>query len=209
MKRAVTIALSCTVAVLLPASVAVAGNGNGGKSLVSKACVAEKNGLKKELGNKAGKEAFRAIHGKQAMRNCKKGAAEEVEKAQVNASQECRAERDAIGTEAFAEKYGTNAPKGEKSKGAGKNAFGKCVSGKVSDEIDEDVEDTVNAAQTCRAARDADPEGFQETWGTNAPKGEKSKGAKRNAFGKCVSATAKQADEDDEVEDEGVPAPTG
>lgn len=205
MKRAMTIALSCTVAVLLPASVAVAGNGNGGKSLVSKACVAEKKGLKKELGNKAGKAAFRAIHGKHAMRNCKKGMSEEVEDAKVNASQECRAERDEIGEEAFAEQYGTNAPKGEKSKGAGKNAFGKCVSGKVKDEINDDVEDTVNAARTCRDAREADPEGFAEQWGTNAPKGAKSKGAKRNAFGKCVSATAKQADEE---EDEGVPAPT-
>src|SRR5919106_261737 len=151
MKRAVTIALSCTVAVLLPASVAVAGNGNGGKSLVSKACVAEKNGLKKELGNKAGKEAFRAIYGKHAMRNCKKGTAEEVEDAKVNASQECRAERadESLGGEAA----------------------------------------------------------FMEKYGTNAPKGEKSKGAKRNAFGKCVSATAKQADE--EEEDAGVPTPTG
>jgi hypothetical protein len=205
MKRAITIALSCTVAVLLPASVAVAGEGNGGKSLASKACVAEKNGLKKELGNKAGKAAFRAIHGKHAMRNCKKGTTEEIEDEEVNASQECRAERDLIGDEAFGLKYGTNAPKGEKSKGAGKNAFGKCVSGKVKDEVEDDVEDTVNAARTCRDARDQDPEGFAEEWGTNAPKGENSKGAGKNAFGKCVSATAKQADEDDDDEEEEEP----
>jgi len=205
MRRAITVALSCTVAVLLPASVAVAGNGNGGKSLAAKACAAEKKGLKKELGNKAGKAAFRALYGKHAMRNCIKGTTEEVRDEKSNAAQECRAERDAD-PEGFAEQHGTNAPKGEKSKGAGKNAFGKCVSGKVKDEVNDDVEDTVNAARTCRDARDADPDGFAEQWGTNAPKGEKSKGAKRNAFGKCVSATAKQADEE---EDAGVPTPTG
>jgi hypothetical protein len=205
MKRAIMIALSCTAAVLLPASVAVAGNGNGGKSLAAKACAAEKKGLRAELGKKEGKAAFRALYGKHAMRNCIKGTTEEVRAERTNAAQECRAERDED-AEAFAEQYGSNAPKGEKSKGAGKNAFGKCVSGKVKDEIEDDVEDTVNAAQTCRDAREADPEGFAEEWGTNAPKGEKAKGAKRNAFGKCVSATAKQADEE---EDQGVPTPTG
>ena len=206
MKRAMTIALSCTVAVLLPASIAVAGNGNGGKSLVSKACVAEKNGLKKELGNKAGKEAFRAIYGKHAMRNCKKDTAEEVEDERANAAQECREAQEAD-PEGFVEQWGSNTPNGEKSKGAGKNAFGKCVSTTVKEEVEDDVEDTVNAARTCRDAREADPEGFAEQWGTNAPKGEKSKGAKRNAFGKCVSATAKEADEEEDEEE--VPAPTG
>jgi hypothetical protein len=208
MKRAITIALTCTVAVLLPASVAAAGGGNGkekndAKKLTSKACVAEKKALKEELGAKAGKAAFRAIYGKHAMRNCKKGTAEEVETAQLNASQECRAERDAD-PEAFAEQYGTNTPGGEKSKGTNKNAFGKCVSGKVKEEVEDDVEDTVNAARECREARDADPEAFAEEWGTNTPN-ENSKGAKRNAFGKCVSATAKQADEEEAA---GVPAPT-
>jgi hypothetical protein len=198
MKRAMTIALSCTVAALLPASAAVAGEGNGkekneAKKLASKACVAEKKALKEELGAKAGKEAFRAIYGKHAMRNCKKGTTDEVQEEKTNASQECRDARDAD-PEAFAEEWGSNTPNGEKSKGAGKNAFGKCVSATVKAEIEADVEDTVNAARTCREARDADPEGFAEEWGTNTPN-ENSKGANRNAFGKCVSATAKQADE--------------
>jgi hypothetical protein len=42
-----------------------------------------------------------------------------------NAAKECAAERRTKGEEAFAEQYGTNANK--------RNAFGKCVSGKVRD----------------------------------------------------------------------------
>jgi hypothetical protein len=53
--------------------------------------------------------------------------AEDAEEAEEfkNAAKECDAERDEIGREAFAEKYGTNENK--------KNAFGKCVSGKQRD----------------------------------------------------------------------------
>jgi hypothetical protein len=69
-----------------------------------------------------------------------------------------------------------------------KNAFGKCVSEKAkakqaaADQEDEAQEDDkTNAAKTCKAAKAADAEQFGEDWGT-----------KRNAFGKCVSATAKK-----------------
>jgi hypothetical protein len=40
-----------------------------------------------------------------------------------NAAKECAAERDELGADAFAARYGTNANK--------RNAFGKCVSGKT------------------------------------------------------------------------------
>jgi hypothetical protein len=46
-----------------------------------------------------------------------------------NASQECRAER-AADPDAFREEYGTNHNK--------RNAFGKCVSGKVREEMAEE-----------------------------------------------------------------------
>jgi hypothetical protein len=141
MKRAITIALTCTVAVVLPAASATAGNGNGngngeghGKSEAAKQCAAQK---------KADKAAFRALYGKHAMRNCIRGT-EEVT-----------------------------------------------------------PEELKNAAQECRAAREADPEGFQELWGTNAPQGENSQGAKRNAFGKCVSATVKEDEEEPEAPETG------
>jgi hypothetical protein len=48
--------------------------------------------------------------------------ADEDGKAQDNAAQKCKAERTAMGAEAFAKKYGTNHNL--------KNAFGKCVSSK-------------------------------------------------------------------------------
>ena len=43
----------------------------------------------------------------------------------------------------------------------------------------------MNAAQTCKKAKADDAEAFAEQWGT-----------KQNAFGKCVSATAKAGDDE-------------
>jgi len=45
-----------------------------------------------------------------------------------------------------------------------------------------------NAAHACRAERDADREAFEEKYGTNENK--------KNAFGKCVSTTAKASTEE-------------
>jgi len=120
MKRA--IAIACVglgiAAVGFPAAAAGDGhNGNGGRSAVAKECAKMK---------KADKAAFRATYGKHAMRKCIKG--EPVETTETtpaefkNAAKECRAEREAD-PEAFQETYGTNRNK--------RNAFGKCVSGKV------------------------------------------------------------------------------
>ena len=50
--------------------------------------------------------------------------------------------------------------------------------------VEEQTTDFVNAAQECRAERDADPAAFEMTYGTNANH--------RNAFGKCVSARAQE-----------------
>jgi hypothetical protein len=58
-------------------------------------------------------------------------AADRAEIAETkNAAKECGAERDSIGDEPFAEKYGTNHNK--------RNAFGKCVSGKTAGDEPED-----------------------------------------------------------------------
>ena len=119
MKRAITIASVCLGVAAIGAPAATAdGDGGHGKSAVAKECHALK---------KADKAAFRATFGpKHAMRTCKKGAKEDAGKTTPaefkNAAQECRAEREAD-AEAFQETYGTNANK--------RNAFGKCVSGKV------------------------------------------------------------------------------
>jgi hypothetical protein len=102
----------------------------------------------------------------------------------VNASQECRAERgDSPAThEAFRDKYGTN-----KSK---RNAFGKCVSEKARAEEKERKAERRKATKQCRAERaEIGVEAFREKYGTNK--------GKRNAFGKCVSKTAKAQHDDD------------
>ena len=52
------------------------------------------------------------------------GAAAPGQSADKNAAKTCKAERKALGVQAFNEKYGTNANKA--------NAFGKCVSKLVS-----------------------------------------------------------------------------
>jgi hypothetical protein len=104
--------------------------------------------------------------------------------AQSNAAKQCKAERGELGEAAFAAKYGS----GKK----GKNALGKCVSqiAKAKKDAADQAESRViakrvSAAKTCATERKADPAAFKAKYGTNRNK--------RNAFGKCVSATAKKA----------------
>ncbi len=111
--------------------------------------------------------------------------AQEEQTAHKNAAKECKAERTA-NAQAFAEKYGTNKN--------GKNAFGKCVSKKAREKKQEaDKKDKaeekakLNAAKKCKAARKDDAEAFAEKYGS-----------KRNAFGKCVSQTAREMNEQEE-----------
>ncbi len=61
----------------------------------------------------------------------------------------------------------------------GKHAMRNCIKG-TSDEAKAELK---NAAKECKAERAEDPEAFRETWGTNHNG--------RNAFGKCVSKTAR------------------
>jgi hypothetical protein len=144
--------------------------------LARDACKTEKHGM----GTKVFKLTYAAKSTSQAMAACVAKAKPAAAAEKQNAAQECKAERD-VDPAAFAEKYGTNKNK--------KNALGKCVSGKAQDATDEEAEDRVDAAKTCKAERDADSAAFTAKYGTNKNK--------KNAFGKCVSATAK-ADDDDE-----------
>jgi hypothetical protein len=86
----------------------------------------------------------------------------------------CKAEQ-AADAATFAAKYGTN--KNDK------NAYGKCVSAKASAAAKAHTTAIVNAAKQCKAERKADPAAFKAKYGTNKNK--------KNAFGKCVSKTAK------------------
>ncbi|MBE2321046.1 hypothetical protein DVA67_034175 [Solirubrobacter sp. CPCC 204708] len=100
-----------------------------------------------------------------------------------SASAECRAERGATAAthEAFSAKYGTNANRA--------NAFGKCVSAKAREEAKEREDAKDSAAQTCRTERGTTADShaaFDQKYGTT--------NNKNNAFGKCVSAAAKQAE---------------
>jgi hypothetical protein len=123
----------------------------------------------------------------------KKAVEEAVEEqnAHTNAAKECKTERGTTteSRNAFNLLYGTNGREG--TKGFGRNAFGKCVSKKAkAKEHAADVQDQQdasewkNAAQECDTARgdtDESRAAFATTWGTD-----------ENAFGKCVSTTAKQ-----------------
>jgi hypothetical protein len=186
-RRLIMVGLALGAAMALPVSSGIAGDGNGqAKNAAAKLCKAEK---------KADKAAFKATYGpKHAMRTCKKGEKPEVKAELKNAAQECRDERSAD-PDGFKETYGGNTPGGENSQGGGKNAFGKCVSTKVRAEIQEEVAEFKNAAQECRDERAADPDGFKDTYGSNAPGGENAQGAKKNAFGKCVKTKVHAAEE--------------
>jgi hypothetical protein len=187
-RRLFTTTFAIAAVAALPVASGIAGNGNGqAKNLAAKQCVAEK---------KADKAAFKATYGpKHAMRTCIKGETPEIKNELRNAAQECRAERDAD-PDAFRETYGNNAPGSENSQGGKKNAFGKCVSSKARAEVQEEVAEFKNAAKDCRDERAADPDGFKETYGTNAPGGENAQGSKKNAMGKCVKSKVRAAEDE-------------
>lgn len=172
--RGLALAGIATLALALSAGgAAAAGKGKQLGKVAAKECAKEKKAL--------GKQAFDEVYGQPSMPNCVGVKQPEVSEAVRNASRECRAERNEIGRQAFADKYGTNKNK--------RNAFGKCVSGKVKPALAEDREDTVNAAAACRTERDDpnfatghDGKTFGEFYGTNPND--------KNAFGKCVSGKA-------------------
>ncbi len=141
------------------------------RSEAAKACKSEKHAM----GTQVFKKTYAAKSTAKAMKACIAKREPAAEADAKNAAHECKAERTADAA-AFAEKYGTNKNK--------KNAYGKCVSGKAQEAVEEETEARVSAAQTCKALRADDQTAFEEEYGT-----------KRNAFGKCVSATAKAGDD--------------
>lgn len=141
-------------------------------------CRSERTGM--------GTEAFKALYGTNADKSNAFGkcvskrasaTAKAAKAARVSAQKACTAEQSADAA-AFTAKYGTG------KKGA--NALGNCVSGKAkateAATVKAQVKAETNAAKTCKAAKKADTAAFATAWGSG-----------RNAFGKCVSATAKQA----------------
>lgn len=178
--RKITVAVGLLVALALPASAAA---GPAPDKADKRAAKLECKQLRGKTD--ATREAFRTLYrGFAACVRAKSAEeAQEEQAAHKNAAKQCRAERDELGQQAFAEQYGTNANK--------RNAFGKCVSSKAkeheteADEQDsEDAQVWRNAAKECAAEREATgEEAFAEQYGTNANKS--------NAFGKCVSGKAR------------------
>ena len=175
-----TVAVALIAGLLVPAG--ATGKSDDGDRRAAKAeCTTERGK------SSATREAFKARYG--SMSRCVKRttaeeAAEET-KAHKNAAHECKAERETLGREAFNEKYGTNTNK--------KNAYGKCVSSKAKakeKEMDaadaEEAAERKSAAKECAAEREElGREAFATKYGTNANK--------KNAFGKCVSKTARES----------------
>src|SRR5437879_1983096 len=95
--------------------------------------------------------------------------------AQSAAEKQCRAEQKALGDKVFNDTYGTNKNKS--------NAFGKCVSRRAKQNAKTEQTSHDNAVTACRAEQATDPAAFKAKYGTGKHG--------NNAFGKCVSQTAK------------------
>ncbi len=176
--------IACAAGALLVAPGATAKPTQTDRTNAAKECRAERGSTD------ATREAFRVKYGtnengKNAFGRCVSGTSEEEEAeredAVMNAAKECKAEREADAV-LFAETHGTNKN--------GRNAFGKCVSSKAKEnKAEEDAEDAEeaeerkSAAKVCAAERATDEDVFADKYGTNA--------GNRNAFGKCVSQTAR------------------
>lgn len=93
------------------------------------------------------------------------------------AKAECKTERgkSSATREAFNARYGD---------------MSRCVTRTTAEEASEETKARKNAAHECKAERAADREAFAEEYGTNANK--------KNAFGKCVSKTARKNSEEED-----------
>ena len=109
-----------------------------------------------------------------AFGKCVSKKVKEAHANRVGAAKQCKAEQDdsnfaaSHDAKTFEQVYGTNKK--------GSNAFGKCVSQNTKAANEEHHAEILQAAQTCKSMRRNDPAGFASTFG-----------AKKNAFGKCVS----------------------
>jgi hypothetical protein len=125
--------------------------------------------LCKQLKASMGAEAFKAAYGTNANRSNAHGKCVSKHRAAVKAAiaeatEQCKAELAAAGNN-------------------DKKALRECVKAKLAASLADRREAFDSAADKCRAERKADAAAFREKYGTNANK--------RNAFGKCVSKTAR------------------
>ena len=166
--------LVCAVsaAAIAPAAAAAAEPSASDRENAAKYCKALRSAAGSNFASMFGTRAN--AYGKCVSSTAKKEATEDAEQeaaAEKNAAKECKAE--------------------------GAKPLGRCVSQKArqqkaqADEEDEAQEqDRLNAAKTCKAAKKDDSEQFAEDYGS-----------RRNAFGKCVSRTARQIAAERKAED--------
>jgi hypothetical protein len=187
MKRIGSVVLCCAGVAAIAASVAFAAGGNPANPnwVAAHECTTELHVM--------GVKNFKALYGdppkgQHAMRNCQRQHGKSANNLVNNAAQQCKAEQadpnfaTGHGGLTFDQFYGTN--------DNDRNSFGKCVSTKAKEAVDEQDGNVQNAAQQCRAERsDASfaashgGKSFTDFYGTNHNK--------KNAFGKCVSGKAK------------------
>jgi hypothetical protein len=133
-----------------------------------------------------GTDAFKAMYGTNADKSnafgkCVAKKATGRTKSHAGAVSACRAEQadttfaDTHGGKSFDQFYGTGKN--------GSNAFGKCVASKATESNDTADATVLDAVKQCRAERSSDPAAFKAKYGKNRNRA--------NAFGKCVSQTAK------------------
>ena len=171
MRSLVTIAVFATLA--LPATALAQTTPPPPPKNAAQACKAERTAM--------GEQTFKLTYGTNANRSnafgkCVSKQRRAQAQARQNSSEACRQERETLGEAAFNAKYGKN--------GNDRNAFGKCVSQETQAAVQTQQQHTVKAAKACRAER--------QTMGTAAFNAKYGKNRNdRNAFGKCVSETAR------------------
>jgi hypothetical protein len=177
----VVFALSAPAALAVPPDTS---QGQGGQA--AQATTPSPSDLCKQQRRTIGMNAFRLLYApngtpKAAMTACLAGQVRTTSAAAKNAAMECKVEQGdadfaaAHGGKTFAQFYGGNPN--------GKNAFGKCVSSKTTEAVEDAQQATLNAARKCKDERSKGVQAFADSYGTNKNKS--------NAFGKCVSKYAK------------------
>ena len=186
MKRIGSVVLCCLGVAAIGGSVALADNASNPNWVAAHQCTTELHAM--------GVKNFKALYGdnapkyQHAMRNCQRQHGKSANNVVNNAAQQCKAEQadpnfaSTHGGLTFDQFYGTN--------DNDRNSFGKCVSTKAHEALDQQDGNVLNAAQQCRAERN-DPgfagdhggKSFTDFYGSNKNK--------KNAFGKCVSQKAK------------------
>jgi hypothetical protein len=171
--RKLVLLLVGTAVLCVPAVSAAAARPTAGQ-LATKMC----KSLRAQDGRATFRQAYHSFAG--CLKQQKSSAKQDI----TNAAKTCKAQRSdpnfasdpSHDGKTFNQFYGTN---GGKGKGAGANAFGKCVSTLAKQNAKSDVSDSVAAAKTCKTLK-GDLATFQATYGTG-----------KNAFGKCVAQQSK------------------